>query len=80
MKITQFLKQDKLKLSLNKEYHYPTKLKLLTLDDTIDLIYNKYCNINNKNTLCEITEEYNRIFFDFENIPEEKSYLVYELI
>jgi len=74
------LKQDNLKITLNKEYHYPTKLKLLSLDDTINLIYNSYCNINNKNTLCEITEEYNRAFFDLENISEDEPNLVYGLI
>ena len=73
-------KQNNLKVTLNKEYHYPTKLKLLTLDDTINLIYNSYCNIINDHTLCEITEEYNRVFFDLENIPGDESKLVYELI
>lgn len=72
--------ENKIYITINKKYVYPVPLNILSLDDTINLISNNSFNMNSTNTLCEILSQYVRVFFDLENIPEDKPDIIYEMI
>lgn len=72
--------KNEIYITLNKKYQYPVPLSILSLDNAINFISNNYFNINSANTLCEILSQYVRVFFDLENIPEDKPNLIYEII